>query len=337
MSSRFNRISRSWTALIAVVSSAMLIPSTANPASAQPHAADLAMAEAPMLEAPMLEAPTLEDSAIDFIAAHEDVLDYMYPDRTSVATAAGNNITLAQAQSREWLRPDGSRASSQDIAANYRRVASLIGTNSRAERSNTSSALRLSPQSQRAMAEDHLETVLPSLRRKFANFDDLPMNVQIGAISMEWALGGRYNRRGFPKHFAAIERGDWQTAARESNIRNVSKVANAQNFAMFSDASQMVQFAGAFESREKRQQLAAVFTGKPYTPRAVQQAPVALAAATPVEIPAPVAATPRLHISAARSNFQSVSYSYTMQAPQPLFPLGMQTRPRQTVRVSYSP
>lgn len=270
MTTRTARTLRSLTALAALVSSAMAVmsPSTAN-----------------ARQSGLVEAST------DFIAAHEDVVDYMYPDRTSVATAAGNNMSLRQAQQYTWLRPDGSVASSSEVARNYYQVASYVGSNSRAARFDRYDALRLDPQSQRAMVSAHMQIAMETVQRKFNNFNNLPMNVKVAALSMTWALGEKYNRRNFPRHFAAIERGDYRTAAIESHMHNVSDVSNAQHYAMFSDVSQIARYEGAFSSGQKRAQLAAASLGRPYRPSAeravVRQAVVEPSYTSPRNLLAP--------------------------------------------------
>lgn len=69
----------------------------------------------------------------------------------------------------------------------------------------------------------------------FPNIDSFPADAQMGLLSMAWALGAAFSK-GFPKFTAAVDSGNWLTAALESHISNGTISRNAANALMFTNA-----------------------------------------------------------------------------------------------------
>lgn len=74
----------------------------------------------------------------------------------------------------------------------------------------------------------------------FPNLDTIPADAQMGILGMAWALGP-YFSKDFPKFTAAINSGNYYTAALESHISNGTVKRNAQQALMFANAGAVVK------------------------------------------------------------------------------------------------
>jgi GH24 family phage-related lysozyme (muramidase) len=77
------------------------------------------------------------------------------------------------------------------------------------------------------------------LVQRFANWDDLPADAQLGTLSLAWACGPAFN---FPTFAAALTRGDFATCAVECQMNAVGNPGliprNSANKALFLAAAQ---------------------------------------------------------------------------------------------------
>jgi GH24 family phage-related lysozyme (muramidase) len=78
------------------------------------------------------------------------------------------------------------------------------------------------------LTEDAVDTLLQDrahemeyvLRQRFAGYDDLPADAQLGLLSMSWAMGPNFGA-GYPLFCAAVNAGDYASAALQCQMNAV--------------------------------------------------------------------------------------------------------------------
>lgn len=123
--------------------------------------------------------------------------------------------SLAMAGELNWLNPDGSTASPDEVAAEWDMVKSRMDLAPRGGGSFRSiTTLKISDDEidrfvslKLLQFEAHLKS-----RPEFADFDSWPADAQLGLLSMAWGMGPAFR---FPKFQAFVAAGDFDGAAGE--------------------------------------------------------------------------------------------------------------------------
>lgn len=156
-----------------------------------------------------------------FQARYEGTVTWPYLDIKGLVTVGIGCLIdpISTALGLAWELPDGTAASPEQVDVGWRAVktaAYLAHAGYRA--AEEVSGLRLSQASIDALVLQRAGWDEVALRGRFANWDALPGNAQLGCMSIAWAAGSIGFTRGFPRCCAAIASGDWATAAAESRL-----------------------------------------------------------------------------------------------------------------------
>ncbi len=105
--------------------------------------------------------------------------------------------------------------------------------------------MRLPPPAVYQLINSKVDEFEAILRKRIANWDNLPADAQLAVLSMAWAMGPGFRYPGF---LAALSSGDFDTAMREAHMpdeKNAGLVPrNAANKQLLANAGQVVR-AGA--------------------------------------------------------------------------------------------
>ena len=156
---------------------------------------------------------------VSFTAPLEGVVYWMYADvKNLITTGIGNLIDpVAAALDLPWKRPDGSRATRDEIALAWHTVkddprAAPLG-HLYAARLTT---LRLTPEDVSALVLGKLDANDTALRKRFPEWEQFPADAQLATHSMAWACGPAFR---FSKLEAALRARDFLLAAEECHMR----------------------------------------------------------------------------------------------------------------------
>lgn len=101
------------------------------------------------------------------------------------------------------------------------------------------SNLQISPESREAMAVSDLVYHAGRLRQKFSNFDRMDLDAQKALVDMHFNMGeGNFNRIKWDDLYKAVDKEDWETAARESRRMGIPKERNDWTYNQFKIAAQ---------------------------------------------------------------------------------------------------
>lgn len=126
---------------------------------------------------------------------------------------------VALALAVPWLREDGSRATEDEIRAEWERVEAAKHLATKGARAfKPLCKLHLSEATIDRITSERLGGNAAALLRAFPDFAAWPAAAQLAAISMCWALGIGKLLAEFPKCCAALRRGDFAGAAAECKI-----------------------------------------------------------------------------------------------------------------------
>jgi len=160
----------------------------------------------------------VRDAFVGFTEPFEGRVAWMYLDvRGLVTTGIGNLIDpVAAALALPWQRPDGSRATLNQIQDEW---IAVKGRTDMAKRGGGAYAaitsLRLSDAAIDALVSARLDRMVQVLEAAHPCFASLPADAQLAIVSMSWAMGPAFH---FPRFWAAVTAGDYKTAAAECTI-----------------------------------------------------------------------------------------------------------------------
>lgn len=160
----------------------------------------------------------VRDAFVGFTATFEGVVSWMYLDvKGLVTTAIGNLIDpLQYALPLPWIRPDGTPATHEEIAAEWTLVKghpTAAREGHRVLRGVTN--LRLTDDGIRRVVERKFSQNWAHLRSRFAEIETWPADAQLATLSMAWALGPAF---GYPMLCAALHARKFDLAAAECGI-----------------------------------------------------------------------------------------------------------------------
>ena len=158
-----------------------------------------------------------------------------------VTTGMGNLIdSIADAQALPWYKPDGTKASANEIGAAWslvkgRQDMKLQGGG----HFSGITDLRLHDDGIQQLINSKLNANETILVKRFPGYPAWPADAQMGLQSMAWAMGANFN---FPSFQAAVNTlvPDFTTAAKQSHMNDVGNPGlvprNAANFLLFTNA-----------------------------------------------------------------------------------------------------
>ena len=147
--------------------------------------------------------------------------DCMYLDRRGLVTTGRGNLIdpwSANVTDLPWTL-DGARATSMQVATEWHEVKArqdLVTASYPTRRAIT--RLRLSEEAIDALTVERLTENANIIAGRIRGWDGLPPDVQLAVMSIVWACGAEVQ---FPHMFAAIEAGDYATAAAESEMAHL--------------------------------------------------------------------------------------------------------------------
>jgi hypothetical protein len=187
--------------------------------------------------------PSVADAFWKFTAEREGSLDFMYADvKNLVTTGIGNLIDpLNSALQLPWRhRATGELASGAEIAQAWNTVKSRTDLNQKGGgyyRNVTD--LYLQPNDIKNLVYVRLSQNEQILRQGFPQYDRLPADAQLGLNSMAWAAGP-YFYKSFPSFTAAVNRGDFATAAVQSHMKGLNADRQTANLQLFENANAVI-------------------------------------------------------------------------------------------------
>jgi GH24 family phage-related lysozyme (muramidase) len=194
---------------------------------------------------------TVLPALLDFSKSNEGLCTWMYLDTHKdadgtfnplVTTGIGNLIDpISLVLGLEWFKPDGSRASQQEISDEWQHVKSL--TNLALEGGyafKNVTSLRLSDEGLQNLFASTANTFESELKNIIPNWGEVPADAQLAMLGMCWAMGAG-NFATFHKFIAAVKNNDFRTAAIESKISNATAQRNAAQALMLNNAAIVVE------------------------------------------------------------------------------------------------
>jgi len=141
-----------------------------------------------------------------------------------------------------WSHPDGTPATTAEIAAEWNRVKQLKSLSQHGGGAYKASAqLWLDDDAITALVIGKLSANDAVMLRRFQGWDQWPADAQLGALSLAYAAGPHFR---FPKFEAACNALDFATAAEECGMSEVGNAPlhprNVANRQLFLNAAQVV-------------------------------------------------------------------------------------------------
>jgi GH24 family phage-related lysozyme (muramidase) len=161
---------------------------------------------------------SVRDAFVPFTAPMEGVVRFLYLDvKGLVTTAIGNLVDpMEAALALPLMRPDGTRASREDIAAEWANVKARQDMRMRGGMAYAAvTRLRLTDEGVRQVVAGKLAQMESYLARRFPEWEEWPADAQLATLSMAWACGPAFR---FPRLEAALRAQDWITAANECRM-----------------------------------------------------------------------------------------------------------------------
>jgi GH24 family phage-related lysozyme (muramidase) len=173
------------------------------------------------------EAPSL-DAQWNLTSSFEGVVEHMYLDAKGFVTC-GVGFLLTSLDDALMLPFEPAHA----IASDWARVSIAKPGKQPSFYAQVCSA-RLPQATMRAMFDARILGLRKLLVAGWPDFEQLPTNAQLALTDIGYNVGARglLGPDKWQKLKAAIMAGDWETAARESNRRDVQPARNARTFAL---------------------------------------------------------------------------------------------------------
>lgn len=186
---------------------------------------------------------SVEEAFVPFSSKFEGVVPWMYQDIKGLVTVAIGNLIdpMVHALVLPFVRPDGSRATKEEIAAEWQAVKAhpLLAKHGHiAARSVT--RLRLTDEGIVEVVLQKLHQFESALCQRFPGFDDWPADAQLATLSMAWACGPGFR---FPTLAAALNDRDFDLAAKSCHMNETGNPGliprNKANKIMYRNAAKV--------------------------------------------------------------------------------------------------
>jgi hypothetical protein len=190
--------------------------------------------------------PAAHAAFLEFTAPLEGVTDWLYADELGYRTIGeGNKLdTLADAQALAWTRPDGSSATDDDVAAAWEAVGAapvaMRAQGGGVYAKLAGNQIRVTKGSIADLEEKRLSEIDAVMGRWFTDYEQWPVDAQVGILSMGWAMGPMF-LYGYPHFLMYLRAGDWIGASEQCAIAHPMNASirrrNAANAILFRNAS----------------------------------------------------------------------------------------------------
>lgn len=170
---------------------------------------------------------SVRDGFVGFTSPLEGVVKSLYLDVEGLVTIAVGNLVdpMRTALSLPLLRPDGSRATSAEIAAAW----GVVKNDENAKRVGYQklgwpyyaklTSLRLDDDGVKSVVGAKLDLFDRQMLSRFPTWETFPADAQLAILSMCWACGGGWQ---FPLLEAAIDRRDWGGSANSCHMNETN-------------------------------------------------------------------------------------------------------------------
>ncbi len=149
----------------------------------------------------------------------EGIVLTMYVDSIGLITTAMGNLIdpIESALAVPFMRADGSAATRQEIAAEWRLLKSKKSELAKGGWVPASKLckLKLTPAGVTQVVSAKFDEMARDLRKRFPDFKEWPADAQLATLSLSWAAGQHFN---FPKLEAALRERDFKTAVKECHL-----------------------------------------------------------------------------------------------------------------------
>ena len=181
------------------------------------------------------------DESVRKLKEFEGSVEWMYLDTVGKVTVGVGLIlpNAVAAQALSFLRGDGP-ATQEEIAAEYARVSALAKGRA-AKFYAKPTGLQLSDEVIEQKLRDALTGFESYLRKHIGGYDGLPDAAKIALLDMVYNLGPGKLFAEYPRLIAAIEAGDWKTAAQHSQRRGPGSARNEWTRQQFLSVAKQVQ------------------------------------------------------------------------------------------------
>jgi GH24 family phage-related lysozyme (muramidase) len=180
-------------------------------------------------KAPMY--PSVHDAFVAFTQRFEGHTTWLYNDRKGMTTIGYGNLVEQNGAplippELQFVHRDGSPATQAEVLAAWRAVHAMQSMNARGGGAFASlTTIRATEASIRLLVEAKLVEAERVLRVHFPGYDGFPSDAQLGLLSLAWALGPAFAPK-WPKFTAAVNAGEWETAADECRMSDAEEAAN---------------------------------------------------------------------------------------------------------------
>jgi len=173
----------------------------------------------------------------------------MYLDIKGLVTVGIGNLleNISEAQSLPFVHANGKPATAAEIATEWKYTKSrtdLMSKGGMAYKGIHPDQLKLTPAGIKAKFYTDLDAFTHSLvtsTPEFASLDLWPADAQMALLSMMWAMGSGFARKGkWPKFRQACANWDWLTASKECRMKNAGlRQRNIADEILFRNAMRM--------------------------------------------------------------------------------------------------
>ncbi len=162
----------------------------------------------------------------------ESFVTHMYLDLVGQVTIGiGHGILSAAAAGLiPFKKADGSRASANEIAAEFAKLHGMAAGQRDAPKAASSfegiTALRIDEETIYDLAADDIRAKEKDIKRHFTDYDSYPQSVKEALLDMVFSMGMGKLLRSYPSFCAAVRKHDWKAAADQSNRKQVQTKRN---------------------------------------------------------------------------------------------------------------
>ena len=204
---------------------------------------------------------TYLEQSMEKIMEFEGVVPWMYLDTVGKVTVGVGLMLVNEiaAHALPFLSGDKA-ATTEEIAREFLRV-SAMQKGKLAKFYATSRALRLPPEAIDEKLRSALLGFEGYLRSYLHGYDDFPDAAKLALLDMVYNLGPGHLFAEYPRLIAAVERGDWKSAAALSARRGPSATRNTWTRQQFLNAGELIELKAEAEELAVGRLLLGLFSG----------------------------------------------------------------------------
>lgn len=165
--------------------------------------------------------PAVAEAFPAYSVRHEGSTLYLYADiRGLVTSSVGVLLDPIELALRLDWRIDDRAATQAEIRDDWQAIKALGASGSRTAKSQAGlTSIRLTQSGSDALVRRRLEANVAYIRKFLHNWDDAPVDAQLGTASLCWAIGAGLDKTR-PAFVAAFNAGDWLMCKQHARIRS---------------------------------------------------------------------------------------------------------------------